>query len=325
MTTCVVVKKDGEVAIAADSLVTFGDTRLARGYEQNQKIFQVGESLIALAGTTAHFPVMRSLLAGLADECRLGTRDDVFRTFLKVHEKLKDEYFVNTKEFPTEALVGEHPALGSAALEVSGLVGGSYQISKGDSEDAESDDSLTDNTDPNSYTWALGEPNKGKAISLNLHAPSAPLKVGDKFFVDVHLENPMGVRFDGLNIVIDFDTNALRVEDCDHGNWIEIGANILDGPYHKEFPFDVHYRNEAFNELGQIHYMVATSKLGYRYPTGKLASILFTAVAPTPKAEIKFHIAADPIDNGVMATVLGQTVLAEDNKGLQDTLVRIST
>ena len=98
MTTCVVVKKDGEVAIAADSLVTFGDTRLARGYEQNQKIFQVGDSLIALAGTTAHFPVMRSLLAGLADECRLGTRDDVFRTFLKVHEKLKDEYFVNTKE-----------------------------------------------------------------------------------------------------------------------------------------------------------------------------------------------------------------------------------
>ena len=89
MTTCVVVKKDGEVAIAADSLVTFGDTRLARGYEQNQKIFQVGDSLIALAGTTAHFPVMRSLLAGLADECRLGTRDDVFRTFLKVHEKLK--------------------------------------------------------------------------------------------------------------------------------------------------------------------------------------------------------------------------------------------
>ena len=75
MTTCVVVKKDGEVAIAADSLVTFGDTRLARGYEQNQKIFQVGDSLIALAGTTAHFPVMRSLLAGLAcqgaaAECR---------------------------------------------------------------------------------------------------------------------------------------------------------------------------------------------------------------------------------------------------------------
>ncbi|SOY44234.1 putative hydrolase, proteasome hslV type peptidase domain [Cupriavidus taiwanensis] len=98
MTTCVVVRKGAEVAIAADALVTFGDTRLSRAYERNQKVFPVGDGFIALAGTTAHFPVMRTLLAGLGDECRLGSRDDVFRTFLKVHEKLKSEYFVNTKE-----------------------------------------------------------------------------------------------------------------------------------------------------------------------------------------------------------------------------------
>lgn len=98
MTTCVVVKKGAEVAIAADALVTFGDTRLSRAYEQNQKVFPVGDSYIALAGTTAHFPVMRNLLHGMGDECRLGSRDDVFRTFLKVHEKLKHEYFINTKE-----------------------------------------------------------------------------------------------------------------------------------------------------------------------------------------------------------------------------------
>ncbi|MDF3833155.1 MFS transporter [Cupriavidus basilensis] len=98
MTTCVVVKKAGEVAIAADALVTFGDTRLTRAYERNQKVFPVGDSFVALAGTTAHFPVMRSLLAGLGEDCRLASRDDVFRTFLKVHEKLKNEYFINTKE-----------------------------------------------------------------------------------------------------------------------------------------------------------------------------------------------------------------------------------
>jgi ATP-dependent HslUV protease subunit HslV len=86
------------VAIAADALVTFGDTRLSRAYERNQKVFPVGESFVALAGTTAHFPVMRSLLLGMGEECRLGSRDDVFRTFLKVHEKLKSEYFINTKE-----------------------------------------------------------------------------------------------------------------------------------------------------------------------------------------------------------------------------------
>ena len=98
MTTCVVVRKGAEVAIAADALVTFGDTRLSRAYERNQKVFPVGESFVALAGTTAHFPVMRALLTGMGDACRLLTRDDVFRTFLKVHEKLKTEYFINTKE-----------------------------------------------------------------------------------------------------------------------------------------------------------------------------------------------------------------------------------
>ena len=38
MTTVVVVKKAGQVAIAADSLVTFGDTRLSERFEANSKI-----------------------------------------------------------------------------------------------------------------------------------------------------------------------------------------------------------------------------------------------------------------------------------------------
>jgi ATP-dependent protease HslVU (ClpYQ) peptidase subunit len=44
MTTCVVVRKHDQIAIAADSLVTFGDTRLSSAYEANEKIFQVGDS-----------------------------------------------------------------------------------------------------------------------------------------------------------------------------------------------------------------------------------------------------------------------------------------
>ena len=41
MTTLVVVKKAGQVAIAADTLVTFGDTSLGHRYEANSKIFKV--------------------------------------------------------------------------------------------------------------------------------------------------------------------------------------------------------------------------------------------------------------------------------------------
>ena len=99
MTTVVVVRKGGTVAIAADTLVTFGDTRLAHGYEANLKLFQVGDSWVGMAGTTAHFPVVRRALDSLApDELKLHSRDEVFDTFLKLHPRLKDDFFLNTKE-----------------------------------------------------------------------------------------------------------------------------------------------------------------------------------------------------------------------------------
>jgi len=98
MTTCVVVRKNNEIAIAADSLVTFGDTRLSHAYESNEKIFQIGDSYIALAGTTAHFPVMKKLLTEMDKDCKLHTRVDVFETFTRAHQILKEKFFLNTKE-----------------------------------------------------------------------------------------------------------------------------------------------------------------------------------------------------------------------------------
>jgi ATP-dependent protease HslVU (ClpYQ) peptidase subunit len=99
MTTVAVARKGAQVAIAADSLVTFGDTKLPHGYETNAKLFKVGDSYFGMAGTTAHFPVLRKALTALpADELKLGTRDEVFDTFLKLHPKLKEQYFLNPKE-----------------------------------------------------------------------------------------------------------------------------------------------------------------------------------------------------------------------------------
>ena len=99
MTTVVVVRQGGTVAIAADSLVTFGDTRLPHGYEANEKLFKVGDSWIGMAGTVAHFPVLRRALNALPpDELKLHSRDEVFDTFLKLHPKLKENFFMNAKE-----------------------------------------------------------------------------------------------------------------------------------------------------------------------------------------------------------------------------------
>jgi ATP-dependent protease HslVU (ClpYQ) peptidase subunit len=99
MTTVTVVRKGDQVAIAADTLVTFGDTRLAHGYEQNDKLFKAGDSFIGMSGTTAHFPVLRKALGTMSrEELRLNSRDEVFETFLRLHPKLKDQFFLNTKE-----------------------------------------------------------------------------------------------------------------------------------------------------------------------------------------------------------------------------------
>ena len=99
MTTVVVVRKGNTVAIASDSLVTFGDTRLDARYEANDKLFKAGDSWVGMSGTTAHFPVMRRALDALpAEELKLHTRDQVFDTFLKLHPKLKETYFLNPKE-----------------------------------------------------------------------------------------------------------------------------------------------------------------------------------------------------------------------------------
>ena len=58
----------------------------------------MGDSYITLAGSAAHFPVMRKLLTEMGKECKLSTRDEVFTTFSRAHQILKETYFLNTKE-----------------------------------------------------------------------------------------------------------------------------------------------------------------------------------------------------------------------------------
>ncbi|MEO8024590.1 MAG: MFS transporter, partial [Polaromonas sp.] len=103
MTTLVAVKKAGQAVIATDALITFGDTRLANRFEANSKIFKVetpaGSSYVGMAGTVAHFPVLRKAMAALPkDQLRLGSKDEVFDTFHKLHPMLKDVFFLQTKE-----------------------------------------------------------------------------------------------------------------------------------------------------------------------------------------------------------------------------------
>ena len=98
MTTLVAVKKNGMAAIAADSLTTFGDTRLGRQYKgEHDKILEINGSFIGLCGSSAH-PLVISSLLPTREDARLGSRMEVYETFRRLHPILKEQGYLNPKE-----------------------------------------------------------------------------------------------------------------------------------------------------------------------------------------------------------------------------------
>ena len=98
MTTLVVVRKNNEVAIAADSLTTFGDTRLPAHFDRaSDKIVQFRGTYIGLCGSAAHQLVFESLLAKHSD-LDFSNKRAIFETFRKLHPILKEQHFLNPKE-----------------------------------------------------------------------------------------------------------------------------------------------------------------------------------------------------------------------------------
>jgi ATP-dependent HslUV protease, peptidase subunit HslV len=98
MTTLVVVRKHDQIAIAADSLTTFGDVRLASHHDKSSdKIVAYRGNYIGLCGSAAHQLVFESLLKSNA-EYDFDSRVGIFETLRKLHPILKDQHFLNPKE-----------------------------------------------------------------------------------------------------------------------------------------------------------------------------------------------------------------------------------
>lgn len=98
MTTIVVVRKGDSAVIAADSLTTFGTTRLAPAYDRSpHKVVRYRESFIGVAGSAAHQLVLENVLERNAS-LDLDGRAAIYETFRKLHPVLKDEAFLNPKE-----------------------------------------------------------------------------------------------------------------------------------------------------------------------------------------------------------------------------------
>lgn len=98
MTTIVVVRKGDRAVIAADSLTTFGATRLAPAYDRSpHKITAYRDSFIGVAGSAAHQLVLENLLER-HPTLEFHGKAAIYETFRKLHPVLKDEAFLNPKE-----------------------------------------------------------------------------------------------------------------------------------------------------------------------------------------------------------------------------------
>ena len=99
MTTLAVVRKNGQFAIAADTLTKWGSTKESSIYVANhEKIFQVGDSFLAITGTTTFKLILTEYFSQLETPPKFDSVPSIFRTWQELHAAMKERYFLNANE-----------------------------------------------------------------------------------------------------------------------------------------------------------------------------------------------------------------------------------
>jgi ATP-dependent HslUV protease subunit HslV len=96
MTTIAVVRKNGYVAIAADTMTKWGSGKETADYiVNNHKTFKVGDTVLAITGSTTFKAILADYFARPKVEARFDNAHNIFKTWQTLHAVLKDEYFLN--------------------------------------------------------------------------------------------------------------------------------------------------------------------------------------------------------------------------------------
>ena len=95
---CAAIKK-GIVAISCDTQSSFGSTKVsAEHIENSNKLYTVNGSVIGLVGWHAISNMVEHLILHNKKSFKLKNRMEIFSTLTLLHEKLKEEYYIETKE-----------------------------------------------------------------------------------------------------------------------------------------------------------------------------------------------------------------------------------
>jgi ATP-dependent HslUV protease subunit HslV len=101
MTTVTVVKKNGRIAIAADTLTKWGGGKESADYVANhEKIIRVGDSYVAITGSATFKLILTDYFASLESPPVLDSTQEIFR----VWNQMQEQYFLQTGEDKEEDL-----------------------------------------------------------------------------------------------------------------------------------------------------------------------------------------------------------------------------
>lgn len=98
------------------------------------------------------------------------------------------------------------------------------------------------------------------------------LNAGEWLVVDIGIENPDRRVFKEVRLTIKYPPDAVEIIDSDRANWIDGGINLLDGPFHEMWPWDIHIGNVVIPQRGLIYYDMATQGLREQ-PSGTIARL----------------------------------------------------
>ena len=99
MSTVVVVKKNGVVAIGADTLSKFGCTKESKKYIRNySKLVRAGKSYLGYVGHASWGLVLESYFKNIKPVPSLESPKAIFEFARALHKSLKSDYYLNPKE-----------------------------------------------------------------------------------------------------------------------------------------------------------------------------------------------------------------------------------
>jgi ATP-dependent HslUV protease subunit HslV len=99
MSTIVAVKKNGLAVIGADTQSCRGNMIVQAKYRKShKKIHKFKDSYLGITGSSAHLNVIENVISKYHTDINLDGVKRIFDTFLWLHPKLKEEYFVNPSE-----------------------------------------------------------------------------------------------------------------------------------------------------------------------------------------------------------------------------------